>query len=161
GGNWSYNCCQWIWKQEQPAAVGMVGVTGPAEAQETGWWWEADSHSYKWHGPPSGRRPQCPKDPPHCWSWPLPCAPSTNCHPYPHPAWCCLNGQVTQVGDSSECIARGGVCFPSRKSAENYCRKKICWCCFNEDFTGKPRVAQLSDAQCQKHHGQCYDSQSA
>ena len=46
GGNWSYNCCQWVWIQ-----------------QGGGWWWETGCGCYKWHGPP-GRHPPCPPQPP-------------------------------------------------------------------------------------------------
>jgi len=33
GGNWSYNCCQWVWIQ-----------------QGGGWWWEENCGCYRWHG---------------------------------------------------------------------------------------------------------------
>lgn len=57
GGQWSYNCCQWIWIQEGD-----------------GWWWEESCGCYKWHGPP-GRHGPCPPQPPPCWWYPLPCPP--------------------------------------------------------------------------------------
>lgn len=114
GGQWSNDCCQWVWKQVDTAtaSAGFVGV-------ETGWWWESDCHCYKWHGPP-GKHSDCPPKPPHCWNWPLPCPPETGCAPYPRP----------------------------------------CWCCFHEDFTGRAIVAQIDQAECQKHHGQCFPTQA-
>jgi probable HAF family extracellular repeat protein len=66
GGQWSYVCCQWVWIQEGG-----------------GWWWESNCGCYKWHGPP-GRHPPCPREPPPCWWFPLPCPPP--CHrPTPTP----------------------------------------------------------------------------
>jgi probable HAF family extracellular repeat protein len=115
GGQWSHDCCQWIWKQIDTQANAPVG----AAAVETGWWWESESRNYKWHGRP-GKHPPCPPNPPHCWSWPLPCPPDTGCQPY-----------------------------PPRK----------CWCCFHEDFTGRAVVAQMDQADCQNHHGQCYQTE--
>src|SRR5436853_3236993 len=57
GGQWNYQCCQWVWIQEGG-----------------GWWWETGCGCYKWHGPP-GKHPPCPPRPPPCWPWPLPCCP--------------------------------------------------------------------------------------
>jgi probable HAF family extracellular repeat protein len=66
GGQWSYNCCQWIWIQEGE-----------------GWWWEEGCGCYRWHGPPGPHRP-CPPQAPPCWWYPLPCPP--HCHrPRPTP----------------------------------------------------------------------------
>src|SRR5438067_11970096 len=39
GGQWNYQCCQWVWIQDGG-----------------GWWWEEGCGCYKWHGPP-GRHP--------------------------------------------------------------------------------------------------------
>jgi len=64
GGQWSYVCCQWVWIQ-----------TGG------GWWWETGCGCYRWHGPPKGKRPPCPPQPPHCWWFPLPCPPECGCTP--------------------------------------------------------------------------------
>lgn len=64
GGQWSYVCCQWVWIQEGG-----------------GWWWETGCGCYRWHGPPKGRRPACPPEPPHCWWYPLPCPPECGCTP--------------------------------------------------------------------------------
>ncbi|PYK32218.1 MAG: hypothetical protein DME57_00705 [Verrucomicrobia bacterium] len=112
GGQWHYDCCQWIWRQSGG-----------------GWCWESGCGCYKWCGPP-GKHPPCPPQPPPCWNWPLPCCPS--CPPpvgppsppppppdygpppapapppttYPPPApppppnpgcWCCINGQGVNV----------------------------------------------------------------
>src|SRR2546430_2414951 len=57
GGQWNYECCQWIWKQDGG-----------------GWCWESNCGCYKWCGPP-GKHPPCPPQPPPCWNWPLPCFP--------------------------------------------------------------------------------------
>lgn len=57
GGQWYYQCCQWVWIQEGG-----------------GWWWEENCGCYRWHGPP-GRHPPCPPQPPPCWRYPLPCPP--------------------------------------------------------------------------------------
>jgi len=57
GGQWSYNCCQWVWIQT-----------------DGDWWWETGCRCYKWHGAP-GKHPPSPTQPPHCWWPPLPCPP--------------------------------------------------------------------------------------
>src|ERR1700704_1638052 len=136
GGHWSYNCCQWIWKQDGG-----------------GWCWESNCGCYKWCGPP-GKHPPCPPQPPPCWPWPLPCCPG--CPPpvgpppppppptyYPPPAppppppsittppappppsypvtpppppepppgcWCCINGKVVYT-TPYECRVKEGQCY--------------------------------------------------
>jgi probable HAF family extracellular repeat protein len=104
GGQWSYNCCQWVWIQ----------VGG-------GWWWETGCGCYKWHGPPHGKHPPCPPQPPHCWWWPLPCPPECGCTPPPPPhCWCCINGELVQTTEA-DCRERGGKCYGSKEEALKYC----------------------------------------
>src|SRR5438132_8943185 len=81
GGQWHYQCCQWVWIQDGG-----------------GWWWEEGCGCYKWHGPPGPHRP--PPPPPPCWWYPLPCPPPcrrprpTPTPPPPHlHCWCCINGK--------------------------------------------------------------------
>ena len=130
GGQWSDNCCQWVWIQ----------VGG-------GWWWETGCGCYKWHGPP-GRHPPCPPQPPHCWSWPLPCCPVCP-PPPPPPCWCCINGELVQT-TAADCRERGGQCYGSKEEALKYCKE--CWCCINGE------LVQTTAADCQKRGGQCYGS---
>jgi probable HAF family extracellular repeat protein len=130
GGQWSNDCCQWIWKQIDAQANAPTG----AAAVETGWWWESESHNYKWHGRP-GKHPSCPSNPPHCWSWPLPCPPDTGCQPYPpRKCWCCLPVSLFGGGGSlsggsagptemseDDCRKRGGQCYQTEQEAYQYC----------------------------------------
>ncbi|HYR24107.1 MAG TPA: hypothetical protein VEP30_14410 [Chthoniobacterales bacterium] len=140
GGQWHYDCCQWIWKQDGG-----------------GWCWESNCGCYKWCGPP-GKHPPCPPQPPPCWNWPLPCCPG--CPPPPPPptptptppgqCWCCINGQVVQT-TPEECREREGQCYPTREEALRHC-KDLCWCCING------HLVQLNAAECKERGGQCYQS---
>jgi probable HAF family extracellular repeat protein len=137
GGQWSYNCCQWVWIQ----------VGG-------GWWWETGCGCYKWHGPPHGKHPPCPPQPPHCWWWPLPCPPECGCTPPPPPpqCWCCINGELVQTTEA-DCLRRGGKCYGSKEEALKYCHgDQTCWCCINGE------LVQTTEADCLKRGGKCYGS---
>lgn len=138
GGQWFYDCCQWIWKQDGG-----------------GWWWEEDCGCYKWHGPP-GKHPPCPPQPPPCWNWPLPCCPE--CPPPPPPTtptppgdcWCCIKGVVRQT-TVEDCRAHEAQCYPTREEAERHC-KDLCWCCLNG------RIVEIDLAECRARGGQCFSS---
>src|SRR5438874_4505050 len=166
GGQWNYQCCQWVWIQDGG-----------------GWWWEEGCGCYKWHGPP-GRHPPCPPQPPPCWNWPLPCCPECpppvgppsppppppTYGPPPAPAppptvyvppappppepppgcWCCINGQIVYT-TPAECRAKEGQCYPTREEAERRCRD-LCWCCING------HVVLVNAAECKEYGGQCYPS---
>ena len=138
GGQWHYQCCQWIWIQDGG-----------------GWWWEEGCGCYKWHGPP-GPHPPCPPENPPCWWLPLPCPPPIH-RPTPTPTptppgqcWCCINGQVVQT-TPEECREREGQCYPTREEALQHC-KDLCWCCING------HIVQINAAECKEHGGQCYSS---
>jgi probable HAF family extracellular repeat protein len=138
GGQWRYQCCQWVWIQEGG-----------------GWWWEEGCGCYKWHGPP-GPHPPCPPENPPCWEYPLPCPPPIR-RPTPTPTptppgqcWCCINGEVVQT-TPEECREREGQCYPTREEALKHC-KDLCWCCING------HVVQINAAECKEKGGQCYPS---
>ena len=136
GGQWRYQCCQWVWIQEGG-----------------GWWWEEGCGCYKWHGPP-GRHPPCPPENPPCWEWPFPCPPPIH-RPTPTPTppgqcWCCINGQIIQA-TPEECREREGQCYPTREEAERHC-KDLCWCCING------QVVQVPVIDCRERDGQCFGS---
>src|SRR5581483_3570892 len=152
GGQWHYECCQWIWKQ-----------TGG------GWCWESNCGCYKWCGPP-GKHPPCPPQPPPCWNWPLPCCPG--CPPpvgppppppppptyVPPPApppptsggcWCCIDG-VVFYSDTGQCnpvvyskpgskrAASFSPCYPTKDEALKHCKPKSCWCCIDGKIVEVP-----------------------
>src|SRR5437588_3348918 len=136
GGQWHYQCCQWVWIQEGG-----------------GWWWEEGCGCYKWHGPP-GPHPPCPPENPPCWEWPFPCPPPIH-RPTPTPTpppgcWCCINGQIVQT-TPEECREREGQCYPTREEAARHC-KDLCWCCING------HIVQVNAAECKERGGQCYSS---
>ncbi len=137
GGQWTYQCCQWVWIQ-----------------QGGGWWWEENCGCYRWHGPP-GNHPPCPPGPPPCWWFPLPCPPPIH-RPTPTPTptppqcWCCINGQVV-LTTLAECREREGECYPTREEAIRHC-KDLCWCCING------HIVLVNAAECKERGGQCYGS---
>ncbi len=136
GGQWHYQCCQWVWIQDGG-----------------GWWWEEGCGCYKWHGPP-GPHPPCPPENPPCWWLPLPCPPPihrpTPTPTPPPPCWCCINGQVVQT-TPEECREREGQCYPTQEEALRHC-KDLCWCCIDG------HIVQVDAAQCKERGGQCFSS---
>jgi len=137
GGQWHYQCCQWVWIQDGG-----------------GWWWEEGCGCYKWHGPPGPHPPCTPENPP-CWEYAFPCPPPIH-RPTPTPTppgqcWCCINGEVVQT-TPEECRDREGQCYPTREEALAHC-KNLRWCCLN----GRVFQTDLCD-KCRYNGGQCYDT---
>lgn len=143
GGNWSYSCCQWIWKQASTD-------NGSGGSQDSGWWWESNCHCYKWHGPP-GKHPPCPPNPPHCWYWPLPCPTDMGCSPYPPPV---PNPYPNPKVTPTPTPTPTATITPTVTPTPTPHKPAFCWCCVN----GK--VSYISDILCRARKGQCFATQA-
>jgi probable HAF family extracellular repeat protein len=177
GGQWFYECCQWIWKQNGGGA----------------WCWESGCGCYKWCGPP-GKHPPCPPQPPPCWNWPLPCCPGcpppVGPPPPPPPGgecWCCEDGvpvlsttgncgedgppqpvyskKSGKRGKSGKRAADFRPCYPTREAAlkDPRCQPVTpppppppsppgCWCCID----GK--IVLTTVDVCAAYESQCYNT---